>query len=209
VFELEMYKPTPLEAAIVNFYRKNHINSPEDIDLEMFAYEQNIWIHYADRPSDSFEFKQGYSIVIDNRLPWEQQRVELAHELGHCLLHAGRQELMQYDFRVMQEWQADRFAAYALAPTFMIGNCWIEASSREQMVSQLAYYFNVTEPFMDVRLNMLQQRLQTLAAEAQLAAAIVEDRASYDYSYRNLFNSTIEYLVKDGRIVGRRRRAEL
>ena len=42
--------------------------------------------------------------------------VELAHELGHVLLHAGRQELIQQDFRVMQEWQADRFAAYALVP---------------------------------------------------------------------------------------------
>jgi Zn-dependent peptidase ImmA (M78 family) len=209
MLELQYYRPTPLESAIVDFYRKNHIKSPQDIDLEMFAYEQNIWIHYADRHSDSFEFKQGYSIVIDNRLPWEQQRVELAHELGHCLLHAGRQELMQYDFRVMQEWQADRFAAYALAPTFMIENCWIEASSREQMVSELAYHFNVTEPFMDVRLHMLEQRMQTLAAEAQLAAAIAEDRATYDYSYRNLFNPNIEYLVKDGRIIDRRRRAVL
>ena len=37
MLQLQYYRPTPLEAAIVEFYRKNHIKSPQDIDLEMFA----------------------------------------------------------------------------------------------------------------------------------------------------------------------------
>ncbi|CAM3901290.1 ImmA/IrrE family metallo-endopeptidase [Alicyclobacillus pomorum] len=210
MLQLQYYRPTPLEAAIVDFYRKNHVKSPQDIDLEMFAWDAGVWIHYSSMPTTHIETDHNmYSIIVDNRLPWELQKVQLAHELGHVLLHAGRQEFLREDFRALQEWQADKFAAYALVPTFMIANCWVEASSREQQVSQLAYHFDVPETFMDGRLGLLERRMQALAAEAQLAAAIAEERATYDYSYRNHFNPSIEYLVKDGRVIGRRRRAAL
>lgn len=62
---------------------------------------------------------------------------------------------------------------------------------------------------MDERLKLLENRLRTLAAERQLASVIAEQRKTYDYSFRNLFNPAIEYLVKDGRIIGQRRRAVL
>jgi Zn-dependent peptidase ImmA (M78 family) len=210
MFDLSYYRPTPLESIIVDFYRKNHIKSPQDIDLEMFAWEAGIWIHYSPMPTTHVETDhQMYSIIVDSRLPWELQKVQLAHELGHVILHAGRQHFLAPDFRALQEWQADRFAAYALVPTFMIGNCWVEASSREQLVNQLAYHFDVPETFMDGRLQLLEQRMQALAAEVQFAKAMAEQATGYDYSYRNHFNPTIEYLVKDGRIIGRRRRAAL
>ena len=205
---LEMYRPTPLESFVVEFYRKHAVRSPQDIDLEMFTWESGIWIHYASVPTTHYELDHSmYSIVIDDRMPWEQQRVELAHELGHCLLHAGNQALMINDFRVMQEWQADRFAMYALSPTFMIANTLIQASNRQQLVSQLAYQFDVTDPFMETRLKMLEARMRALAAQQQMATAIAKDRAQYDYSYRHPLNPSIEYLVKDNRVIHRRWRA--
>lgn len=208
--QLESYRPGPLESAVVEFYRKHHIKSPQDIDLEVFAYDAGIWIHFLDSPSTNYHMRDDlYSIVVDKRMPWEQQRVELAHELGHVLLHAGRQEFMTDNFRALQEWQADRFAAYALAPTFMIANCIVHASSRQQLVTQLAYTFDVPEPLMDARLNLLEQRMRDIAAQEQMAVAIQEATAGYDYSYRHPLNHQIEYLVKDGSIVGRRRRADL
>lgn len=207
---LDRYQPGPLESAVVDFYRKNHIRSPKDINIEMFAYDAGIWIHFLASPSTNYHIKGDmYSIVVDRRLPWEQQRVELAHELGHVLLHAGRQEFMKDDFRALQEWQADRFAMYALAPTFMIANCIVQASSRQQLVSQLAYTFDVPLPFMDARLELLEQRMRTLVAQEQMAAAVREATAGYDYAYRHPLNHRIEYLVKDGNIVGRRLRADL
>ena len=146
MLQLQYYRPTPLEAAIVDFYRKNHIKSPQDIDLEMFAWDAGIWIHYSSMPTTHIETDHNmYSIIVDNRLPWVLQKVQLAHELGHVLLHAGRQEFLRQDFRVLQEWQADKFAAYALVPTFMIENCSVEESSHEQLVSQLACHFDVPE----------------------------------------------------------------
>ncbi|GIM45917.1 hypothetical protein DNHGIG_14660 [Collibacillus ludicampi] len=209
MLELEHYRPTALESAVVSFYKKKGITNPCDINLEVFAYDAGIWIHELPMPSTNYHFKHGYTIVLDNRLPYKQQRVELAHELGHILLHCGRQEFMTDDFRALQEWQADRFAMYALAPTFMIGNYLDYAYSREQLVSHLADVFNVPDVFMDTRLDLLEQRIRTLAAEAKLAEAIREASASYDYSFRHPLNHRIEYLVRDGQVIGRRRRAEI
>lgn len=64
-------------------------------------------------------------------------------------------------------------------------------------------------PFMDARLNILEQRMRDIAAQEQMAVAIREATAGYDYSYRHPVNHQIEYLVKDNVIVGRRLRADL
>ncbi|QQE78100.1 ImmA/IrrE family metallo-endopeptidase [Alicyclobacillus sp. SO9] len=205
---LSTYIPTPLEDAVVQFYRRHLIKSPQDIDLEMFAYEASIWVHYVPHPSNNFHFRDSiYTIAVDNRIPWEQQRVGLAHELGHVLLHSGSQEFMNDDFRALQEFQADRFAMFALAPTFMLANYITQASSRQQLVSQLAYSFDVPEIFMDARIDLLEQRLKDIAMQRQMEEVVKEQAASYDYSYRHPLNDKIEYLVRDGAIVGRRRRA--
>jgi Zn-dependent peptidase ImmA (M78 family) len=98
---------------------------------------------------------------------------------------------------------------YAMVPTFMIRNYLEYTYSREQLVSHLAEVFNVPEVFMDARLELLEQRMRTLAAEAQLAEAIRESSASYDYTFRHPLNHRIEYLVRDGQVIGRRRRAEI
>lgn len=113
------------------------------------------------------------------------------------------------DFRALQEWQADRFAMYALVPTFMIANCLTNENSREQLVSELAYTFDVTEVFMDVRLKLLEQRMNDLVAQRQLAQVVAEQRNIYDYSFRHPTNPRIEYLIKDGAVVHRRTRVEL
>jgi len=208
--QLESYRPGPLESAVVEFYHKHHITNPQDIDLELFAYDAGIWIHFNDSPSTNYQMRNDlYTIIVDKRMPWEQQRVELAHELGHVLLHAGRQEFMMDDFRALQEWQADRFAMYALLPTFMLANHIVHSSNRSQLVFQLASTFDVPMPFMDARLDMLEQRLRDLAAQRQMATAIYEASSGYDYSYRHPVNHRIEYLVKDNVIVGRRLRADL
>lgn len=206
---LDNYRPGHLESAVVDFYRRHHIRSPQDIHLEMFAEDAGIHVHYVPFPSTSYELKSGPLIAVDNRLPWVQQRVEFAHELGHILLHCGRQHFMTDDFRALQEFQADRFAMYALAPTYMITNCIVQAHSRQQLVSQLAYTFDVTEPFMDARLQLLEQRMQGLVAQQQMATAIAEASVGYDYSYRHPTNHNVELLVRDGNIVGHRRRAAL
>ena len=206
---LEFYRPAPLEAAIEAFYRKHRILSPQDIDLEMFAADTDIIVRQRTGKTLALRLKRHYVIFLDRRLPWPHRRVELAHELGHVLMHVGRQELLTDDFRALQEWRADRFAMYALVPTFMFANCLTNANSREQLVSQLAYTFDVPEVFMDVPLRLLEQSMNDLVSQRQLEHVVAEQRTLYDYSFRHPANPRIEYLVKDGAVVHRRQRAEL
>ena len=203
------YRPTPLESAIDAFYRKKHIYSPVDLDLEVFAQDANIQILYKPLSSVTYQFHTFNTIIIDSRLPSRQQKVELAHELGHVLLHSGRQEFMNDDFRAMQEWQADRFGMYSLAPTWMIKDNLIQTTSRSRLIAHLSDVFDVPETFMEERLHMLEERLRSLASQAQLTQQINEIRSQYDYAYRHPTNPLIEYLVKDGTVIGRRRRAEI
>ena len=68
--QLEQYEPGHLESAIVDFYRKNHIQSPQDINLEIFAYDTDIWIHLLPHPSTNYHrIENIYSVVVDNRMP--------------------------------------------------------------------------------------------------------------------------------------------
>lgn len=209
---LESYQPSPLEDVILNFYRKHQINTPDDIDLDWMAREAGIWIHYRPHPSKSYQMRGMWSVIVDDRLPEPQQRVELAHELGHVFLHVGHQIAMNADFRAMQEWQADRFAMYLLCPTPMIANCLVTAENRGQLVDHLAYMFNVPDYFMDARLRLLEQRLQQLAAQQQLAATLEsmpQYGRDYDQIVRHPVNPRIEYLLREGRVVYQRKRAEV
>jgi len=207
---LEKYVPTPLESAVISMYQNHNIQCPQDIDLELFAYDAGIWIHLYEGESKHIETDdQMYSILLDSRLPQKLQRIQLAHELGHVLLHTGRQEFMKDDVRALQEYQADKFALFALAPTFMIANCSLQASNGQQLVSQLAFTFDVPDFFMDTRLQLLQDRLLALAMEDRMSQRIAEERARYDYSFRHPLDESVEYLIKDGKVIGTRRRARL
>ncbi|WP_067931256.1 ImmA/IrrE family metallo-endopeptidase [Alicyclobacillus kakegawensis] len=207
---LEHYVPTRLEERLLRFYKEHGIYTPQDIDLGLFLSNACIRVYYLPKPSAYFRFRgDKYTIVVDKRLPRRQQRVELAHELGHVLLHVGHQAFMPADERERQEYQADMFAMYALAPTFMIADCIEPADSRKRLVADLAAKFDVPETFMDARLDLLEEHLNALAFERYWEQAVAEQRATYDYTYRHPLNHRIEYLVKDGVVIGRRRRADI
>lgn len=87
---LEHYHPAPLEAAVTEFYRKHRVMSPQDIDLEMFAADTNIIVRERTGKTLALRLKRHYVIFLDRRLPWPQRHIELAHELGHVLMHVGR-----------------------------------------------------------------------------------------------------------------------
>ncbi|MFB5192702.1 ImmA/IrrE family metallo-endopeptidase [Alicyclobacillus fastidiosus] len=206
--DLELYKPTPMEAAIQTLYKRHHIVSPCDIDMDRMAGELGVEVRYLAHESNTAKLGSKYFVIVDDRVHWTQQRIEFAHELGHILMHYGNQLNMPPDFKNLQEWQADRFAMYALAPTFMIANCITNAYSRQQLVRQLAETFDVTDVFMDVRLDILEQRLRSLAWDRHVKTVVQLERQMYDYTYPHPTDKRIEYLVKDGIVIGRRRRAE-
>ncbi|WP_054970893.1 ImmA/IrrE family metallo-endopeptidase [Alicyclobacillus ferrooxydans] len=206
--DLALYRPTPLESAIESWLRKLDMLSPYEIDLDIIAQELNIELRYLPRETNSVRLGDTHFVVVDSRLHWTQQRIEMAHEIGHILMHAGNQLRMPDDLRNLQEWQADRFGMYLLMPTFMVANCLTSAYSRKQMLRQLAEVFDVTDVFVDVRLNILEQRIRSLQWDQQVANVVAEQRQMYDYTYPHPTNKRIEYMVKDGYVIGSRRRAE-
>lgn len=208
---MKNYQPTKLEWRILNCYRRRDIQSPNEIDLESFAKEAGIWVHHAPLGSTYYEMIDDmYTIIVDDRLPELQQRVELAHEYGHVLLHTGDQEILCQAERIRQEREANHFAMYALAPTYLIAQYMIDDCSWQSQVVHLADKFNVPVPFMDARLRMLIPGLYGLPPETVRTTEMIRDSTEdYDYSYRHPLDETLEYLICNGEIQGLRKRTTI
>lgn len=91
--------------------------------------------------------------VINANLPYEEQKIVAAHELGHALLHeefakdAQLCDTMLYDMRSKPEFEANLFAAYLL-----ISDSDIEdAANMGYSKSQLAAYLNVSKRLLEIR----------------------------------------------------------
>lgn len=178
---LDLYKPGPLEAAIEHYYRKHGIRSPQDIDLEMFVEDAGVLVRYLPRSSKAYEFKgERRLIIVDSRVDRRQQRVELAHELGHVLLHTGTQWRLPIFFRIKEERQADHFAMYALSPTFMVLPMIEEGADCRTLAARLADEFCVPEAFMARRLDLLRAQLEYAPSRSRLQVA--EWRTRYDFA---------------------------
>lgn len=205
---LKNYQPNKLEWRISAYYHKHDVHEPSEIDLNAYAKESAIWIHYAPLDSTNYEMVEDmYTIIVDNRLPQQQQRVELAHELGHVILHTGDQESISEAERIRQEWQANHFAMYALAPTYMLAKHMMEDCSWGSQVTHLAEEFNVPIPFMDVRLRLLSERVYGFLSGTSSPLLVARESAvDYDYSYRHPFDETLEYVVCSDEILGLRKR---
>lgn len=74
---MEHYRPGPFEAAITEFYKRQNILSPQDIDLEIFAADTDIIVRERSGKTLTVRLKRHYVIFLDRHLPWPQQRVEL------------------------------------------------------------------------------------------------------------------------------------
>jgi len=166
---VNLYESNRMESKITEYYQLNGVKEPQDIHLRQFCDEANISVQMMPFKSRAMRIGEKYVIVLDSRPVRRQQRVELAHELGHVVLHAGRQELMTDAFRAQQEWQAIRFEAYVLVPTAMISACITQAYGREQLADQLSGIFDVPAPWMDKRLEMLES-----------CRAVAERRSAYN-----------------------------
>ncbi len=113
-------------------------------------------------------------IVVNDRHPRVRQRFTIAHELGHLLLHRGRQVIVDHLTRARvnlrdetsslatsrEEITANQFAASLLMPAD-----WVHDSvdthlalPPTKLVSQLAEVFDVSEQAMEFRLINLGLR---------------------------------------------------
>ncbi|WP_084279249.1 ImmA/IrrE family metallo-endopeptidase [Anoxybacteroides tepidamans] len=140
-----LYQFTPLEQYIQDLYQHLSITEPYQLDMIDIAAKLNIWLHFADIRSTAIDRNGTYSIIIDRRLPRQQQWQDFGHELCHVLRHSGNQIMLPQSMVQLQEAQAANFALHFCAPTFMLLNLELPYTEKE-IVYVISETFGV-EPF--------------------------------------------------------------
>lgn len=121
-------------------------------ELIKIAEEENILIvdfRLTDAPAITVvDEKQNCCIAIDKtKLTGEaDEKVKLAHELGHCMCGAFYNEYSPLDLRARHECRADRWAFRKLVPRESLMNA-VESGYTEMW--QLAEYFDIPQDYME------------------------------------------------------------
>ena len=169
-----MYYAT-LENRIDAFYRQHHVLHPTDISLYLWDSVVQIDVIYRPGQTDAITLCGKRHVFIDRRQPLADRRAQLAHEIGHALLHTGNQLVLDNAWRLKQEWQANQFAYYALVPTYLLlPYITPYEDNRCRLIDELAEVFCVPLPFMAARLDLLQERL-----EAEHSERVAETASRY------------------------------
>lgn len=99
-------------------------------------------------------------ITINSDLPKEYQRVILAHELGHAVLHARKasgaafHEIILFDSTDTQEYEANVFASELL----LTDDAVLEALNDDMFFFQAAKYLYVPSELLDFKFHILKRR---------------------------------------------------
>ena len=143
------------------------------VDLDRVVNYLSVDVRYAELEEVSgltFHSDRGNRILVNSSHAPTRRRFTLAHELGHHLLHPGHQLVVDSDVRVsrrdatsslatqQQEIEANAFAAELLMPrefvrdhlSTLVGDS--DEVDREQIVSELAGRFDVSQQAMEYRL---------------------------------------------------------
>lgn len=124
-----------------------------DLNIEKISTFLKIPVRYWEFNSESVCLENKYIIFINAYATIEVQWQDFAHELGHVLWHAGRQENIPQPFRQLQEWQAENFSYHLCIPTFMLEKI------NNVNVRKISYLFNVEYNFAVKRLEIYKRKL--------------------------------------------------
>jgi len=109
-----------LDDPIDRIYARQGIARPCDITLDFWYPISHLHVSYRPGPTVAFFANATYFVFMDDQKPVCYRRWEIAHEIGHALLHRHRPDRIDPSERQRQEYEADHFALYALAPTSML-----------------------------------------------------------------------------------------
>lgn len=116
--------------------------------LYMFAEKNNITIipfALEKTKSSSVNYNNNYYIGLDETAIETQadERVHLAHELGHCMTHSFYYAYSPLDIREKHEYRANKWAIKKIIPKAE----FIGLLKSGMGVWEIAEYYNVTEDF--------------------------------------------------------------
>lgn len=175
---------TSSEHAVHDLYSYLNIRYPDEIDLDLVAEACHIEVIRETGRSRTMTHpdRSGWMLVqVDASLPGTEQRERLAHEIFHCLIHAGGQLQLPISFVELQESQAHAGAAHLLMPLWMLKSLFLP-SNREGLIHYLADTFNVTLNFANRRVELIERRIMDQRVGKEIAASrIAEGREQYDW----------------------------
>lgn len=128
----------------------------ELIELYQLAEKEKIPVYCFDLPqTHSLSIKQDNgdcAVAIDpfGLNSTKDEKIRLAHELGHCVTGSFYNKYSDFDIKARSEYKADKWAIKKLIPKDELQNAF------EQGVVEpwdLAEYFNVTEDFIIKAVN--------------------------------------------------------
>lgn len=179
---------TSSEHAVHHLYHYLNIRNPNDIDLDLLADACHIEVIRQPGRSRTMTHpdRRGWMLVqVDTSLPDAEQRERIAHEIFHCLIHAGGQLQLPISFVELQESQAQAGAAHLLMPLWMLNNLYLP-SDREGLIHFLSDTFNVTLPFSRRRVELIERRLLDQKIGRTIAETkAAETRERYDWILRH------------------------
>ena len=83
-----------LESRVDTFYQHHGITRPADISLLWWEEIVHVDVLYRPGQTDAATIGHQRVVFMDAHKPLAVRRAELAHEIGHALLHAGNQLTM-------------------------------------------------------------------------------------------------------------------
>lgn len=157
--ELNFYKPTDTEKWITNKYKEHGIMRPSDLDItavskvfdvEVVLYDGRTFAKWED---GSYNF-----IAINQNLTEKEQRENFFHELGHPILHSGRQREMSDSFLEMQEEQASQFQLYAAIPYYMLDD-FKDIEFRDVYIQTISEAFVLPTYLVRRRIEIMERKI--------------------------------------------------
>lgn len=150
------------------------IDSPEDIDLELIAFDLNASVKRVSLSGCEGQIigTQTHAIItINSDSDLRRQRFSLGHELGHWVNDRGKNlsyqcsdtDMRQYttrrhDFRQQKEVRANRFSAELLMPGYIFKRHLPAHEISREAVDYLSRTFNVSRTSASIRLVEITDR---------------------------------------------------
>ena len=186
---------------VTHYYLSWGVSSPTDISLYLWDNAVNVSVVYRPGRTTSIPFRRATRVFCDGHKPILLRRVEIAHEIGHALLHTGEQEGMEHIYRGKQEHDADTFSMEALMPEYLVRKSLQEAPyGRGQAEQYIAELYGVPLPFAARRLDVLLRKTREIYAQsAPYCDYVVRDPVDRKWKYQMSLTGEVIGAIKQNR----------
>jgi hypothetical protein len=180
--ELQYYKPTEIEVLITKKYMENGIVRPSQLDLNTVASIFDVdFVLYDGRTFANWEDGSNRFIAINQNLTEKEQRENFFHELGHPILHTGRQRGMAESFLEMQEEQASQFQLYAAIPYYMLEE-FNDIEFRDVYIQSITEAFVLPTYLVRKRLEIMERKIMIEKYDQEYVRRCKPVRIETEYS---------------------------